>query len=151
MSMDKHELHLLGLRWLHTIDDLRLPEIDQKKTILEQLETAYEANGSDDAWVCRLLDREPWVTHALGRLHASADQFSRSLGELLGELADEAAAFGGWSVIAQHALDARTDLEPEVRELVTQTLRDIAKAGAESHARVRAILELLAQQGDTRP
>jgi hypothetical protein len=142
-----------ALIYLRTIDELRMPVIDDYVT-LEQLREA--ASAHDESWTVSILEREKWVRHALGRLQRGAVEhgncsFARPLAELFDDLSDRAADLGAWSAIAHQAMSDRSvDLEVDERELIAQALRDAAVAGAQAWARIdqaRAILRAATDRG----
>jgi hypothetical protein len=152
VSLVDRDHHRQWVIYLRTLDELRLPVVDESLA-MDDLREAATAN--DDGWPVRILDRLRWERHVLVRLHRGAIEygdrsFARPLIELLDELSEEAADLGAWAVIADHALNGLEDLEDEQIVLIAQALQDAAVAGANAWARIDQARALLAAaEGET--
>lgn len=136
-----------------------VPDTDAA-VVLARLQELHEAGrleeAGDPGWAVHQLELVRWANHALERLSRGAIEYHdaslhRPLADLLDELAEEAADLGAWGALAQHALDGCGDIEPDARELLAATLRDVAGAGAVAWARIAQARDLLGTLGEPSP
>ena len=95
----------------------------------------------------------PFREHACRRLAAGESEYgdswaTRELADLMAEIFEECADVGGWAVLADQALDERTDLKDDEREAIADALLSAARYGALAYARIgNARRVLLAIEG----